>query len=66
MFNSRTLAAAFWANLFALYWLYILDVVELDMKGAVAWIFFFAGAMIVSASHLDTPKRKGGNGRKSL
>lgn len=65
MLNSRTLAATFWLNFFALYWLYILDVVELDTRTAVAWLFFFAGAVMISAAQQDTPqKRRGGNGRK--
>ena len=67
MLNSRTLAAAFWLNFFALYWLYLLGVMELDMKWAVAWLFFFAGAMVLSATNLvgAPQKRGGGNGRVS-
>lgn len=62
--NSRTLAAAFWANFFALYWLLILGVVKVELRTSAALLLFFIVAAVLSAMHLDTPKQKGGNGRK--
>lgn len=65
MFNRSTLAAAFWLNFFAMYWLLLLEVVEPTGWTIGALFFFFLNALICSASRGNTPpKQKGGNGRR--
>lgn len=44
----KTLATAFWMSFFALYWLMLLDLVELQMKTSVALAFFFVFGALLS------------------
>ena len=65
--SGKTLAAAFWLNFFALYWLIILGVVEFDGGKIATLIFFYVSALVLSVAQQDVPpKQKGSNGRKRL
>ena len=66
MLNIRTLAGAFWASFFTLYWLFILNVVKFETKSVSALVLFFLGAAFLSVAIYGLgsapQKRGGGNG----